>query len=89
MVMPTAFAFAAAAGLCLAERAATTGDKELDRFPDRACVFLVVNINTDLLKARKRTPAHAAGEENLDPALFEEGHGCHAPALYVPRVLEN
>jgi hypothetical protein len=42
-----------------------------------------------LLESGERAPAHAAGEENLDTAFFEEGHGRHAPALFVRQIFKD
>ncbi len=89
MTVPAATTFAAAAGLRLTEGGAATGDVELDRLPDRAGAFLGADVDADLLESGEGAPAHAAGEEHLDPLPLEQVHGRQAATLLVPRVLEN
>jgi hypothetical protein len=89
MSVPAATAPTATTGLRLAEGGAPTGDVELDRFPDRLGAFPGADIDADLLESGEGAPAHAAGEEHLDPLLLEQVDGRHAATLLVPPVLEN
>jgi hypothetical protein len=75
--------------LRLPESWATADKKKLNDFTDRACGFLVVNIDTDLLKAGKGPHAHTSSKQDLDSTFLEKVDWRHAATLLVCGILED